>query len=346
MKLSTRYSFFSGATLAMAFSLLSVIVLLIWWQNLLSKNLEIQYRFFKAQVLAGDISDDLRGYIRDQDKKLANEIFVEKSPVKNAAWLIEKRLENRRKMLLYEQIFFILLLTSGHAFFLYIYFRERTRRKRTEETILLATHELRQPLQSLTLALESVAVKSRGIYRTAIDAGLRDIEKLSSHIRWLSKAFLAETIVPEITQIADLNGYFAELVASEFKAEDRNRIQMKLDAVRSIRIALNIELFRFCIRNLIENALRYGVGDVEVSSKAGTKRLIIEIQNDLAREDIPFMKNLGRAFYRSPSPAVQNKGGFGIGLYLANRILGRAKATLSIEEVNERLIATISVPFA
>jgi hypothetical protein len=34
----------------MAISMLSVIMLLVWWQQLISKNLENQYRYFASQV--------------------------------------------------------------------------------------------------------------------------------------------------------------------------------------------------------------------------------------------------------------------------------------------------------
>ncbi|HNA80136.1 MAG TPA: hypothetical protein PKY99_11815, partial [Turneriella sp.] len=108
------FSFFSGSALAMAFSLLSVIGLLLWWQSLITRHLEIQYRFFSTQVTSGaPVSEDLLRLIRDQDERLARELFPQAennlAPA-NAREIIQARLANRRKMVIYERTFFILLL--------------------------------------------------------------------------------------------------------------------------------------------------------------------------------------------------------------------------------------------
>lgn len=330
----SRFSLFSGSTLAMAFSMLSVIVLLIWWQQLISSNLENQYRYFATQVGEETVSKELRQLIENQDARLASQLFSSKSTdavSADAPKIIEERLANRRKMVLYEQTFFILLLLSGHIFFLYIYFRERYRRKQTEETILLATHELRQPLQSLSLALETIAPKAKGPSLKVIESGLRDISRLGDLIRYLAGAFAPNSRKAGITRLESLQGYLHSFLEREFDGAAQKRIRVSTAQTHAVEVRLNTELFQFLLRNLVENALKYASGQVEVSGKTEGKRLFINVENSGAAIPEAEFNKIGAVFYRSSSAGVQNTTGFGLGLYLSGRIARNAKGRLLIE---------------
>lgn len=345
-KTLSGFSLFSGSALAMAFSLLSVIGLLLWWQSLITRHLEIQYRFFSTQVTVGaPVSDDLLRLIRDQDERLARELFPQAennlAPA-NARELIEARLANRRKMVIYERTFFILLLFSGHLFFLYIYFRERQRRKLTEETILLATHELRQPLQSLSLALETVQDEAKGASKVAISAGLIDINRLGHHIRWLASTFAENKQKINLTEIISLASWFDDLMRDEFNERERQRVQVNLPAgVFALRIEEN--LLRFVLRNLTENALRYAQGNVEISAEAARNGLHFTIANAGARIQKADFRRLGNLFFRSSAADIQNKSGFGLGLYLCGRIARRVRGRLTLLNEGDRLVAELFV---
>jgi signal transduction histidine kinase len=327
----SRLSLFSGSALAMAFSMLSVIVLLIWWQQLISRNLEAQYRFFAAETIGNDVTDALRRLIENQDAKLGAMLFQDKnsnSAVHDARSIIAERLKNRQKMVLYEQAFFIMLLLSGHIFFLYIYFRDRLRRRQTEETILLATHELRQPLQSLSLALETVAPKAKGQSLKAIESGLKDITRLGDHIRYLAGAFSPVERKAGMTRIENLQDFIETLILREFSAADRRRIVLRLEATGTIQLKLNTQLFSFLLRNLTENALKYATGTAEISGKLDAKYLSLFFENAgaaIKREDF---ERIGSIFYRPAAAGVQNTTGFGLGLYLCGRIARNAKGKL------------------
>ncbi len=340
------FSVFSGSALAMAFSLLSVIGLLLWWQSLITRHLEIQYRFFAAQIVSGaPVSEDLLRLIRDQDERLARELFPQaESSVApgNAREIIQARLANRRKMVIYERTFFILLLFSGHLFFLYIYFRERQRRKLTEETILLATHELRQPLQSLSLALETLQNEARGASKTAISAGLMDINRLGHHVRWLASTFAEDRRASRKTEIAGIAAWFNDLALNEFNERERRRLKVTLpDEVAILCIEEN--LLRFVLRNLTENALRYAQGKVEISAVTERSRVRFIVANAGASIERREFRRLGNLFFRSPAADIQNKSGFGLGLYLCGRIARRARGRLILEYDGNRLSAQLVV---
>lgn len=324
-------SLFSGSALAMAFSLLAVIVLLVWWQQLISKNLETQYRFFASEAAGDSVSDGLRRLIEDQDPKLAAQIFSEQASnalVPHAKQVIEERLQNRHKMVHYEQAFFTVLLLSGHLFFLYIYFRERLRRRQTEETILLATHELRQPLQSLSLALETVAPKAKGQSLKAIESGLRDITRLGDHIRYLARAFAPGGNTKGTVEITNLGDFVQNLVAREFEKNEQKRVVIRIAVDTGVRLATSAESLGFLLRNLTENALKYAEDSVQISGKIAGKNLLLTIENNGAAIPAADFKKIGSIFYRPAAAGVQNTTGFGLGLYLCGRIARNARGKL------------------
>jgi len=329
----------------MALSLFAVIGLLFWWHRLLVHNLDTQYHFFRTQVEGrGNVSAALAKYIRTQDEKLATMVLQGDSLklVAGADTIISERLTNRRRMVLYEQTFFILLLLSGHLFIIYIYFRERGRRKATEEIVLLATHEIRQPLQSLSLALETVEPVAKGKSLKAIVDGLAEITKLNELIRWLARSF-SISAKRESTEIRSLHEYIAQRLEADFSAADRERIKLSAPQAHACRAAIGENYLQFLLRNLVENALKYSVAPVSIIAKPQRKYLSIIVENQSNAMSKQQFAKIGSVFYRSTESNVQNKSGFGLGLYLCGRIARAAHGRLLVEHHRETLRAILTL---
>jgi signal transduction histidine kinase len=317
----------------MALSLMAVVVLLVWWQRLLSHNLEVQYGYIESQVKNNQTaSAEFYELVLAQDEKIANRYLVPGKPIRvkpGAAAYAAERLKNRQRMVLYEQLFFIVLLLSGQLFFLYIFARERLQRKQIEETILLATHELRQPLQSLSLALETLKPRAKAKTLVAIETGLSEIAKLAQHIRFLAETF-AVGAGAKNTLITDLADYITRVCTSDFDSGQIARIRREVTTAQNITIRLSDPLFHFVLRNLLENALKYGSGPIEVKAGVVAERLIINVRSKGVAIPAHEFKKLGRIFQRSGSALVQNTPGFGLGLYLCGRIVHRASGELQL----------------
>ncbi len=331
----TRLSLFSGWTLLMALSLLAVVGLLVWWQRLLSHNLKVQYSYIESQLNnTSTVSAEFYELVRAQDEKIASRFLIPGSPVRvkpGAVAYTAERLANRQRMVLYEQLFFIVLLLSGQIFFLYVFARERIQRKQVEETILLATHELRQPLQSLSLALETLKPKARARTLTTIETGLVEISKLGQHIRFLAETFRQGTAAKE-TRIADLDNYLSTAFSADFTPAQRSRIRSKVTPARNFSLRLSDALFHFVVRNLLENALKYGRGEISVSAGIRGAHLVIRVTSQGDAMPAAEFSKLGRIFHRSASATVQNTPGFGLGLYLCGRIVRRASGKLQLTQ--------------
>ncbi|AFM14761.1 sensor histidine kinase [Turneriella parva] len=337
----TRISLFSGWTLLMALSLMAVVVLLVWWQRLLSHNLEVQYGYIESQLKNNKTATaEFYELVLAQDEKLASRYFIPGKPIRvkpGAADFAAERLKNRQRMVLYEQLFFIVLLLSGQLFFLYIFARERLQRKQVEETILLATHELRQPLQSLSLALETLKPRAKAKTLAAIETGLSEISKLAQHIRFLAETFSTGAGARK-TQVDDLDDYITRVCTADFAPEQITRIRRDVATAQNFTIGMSDPLFHFVVRNLLENALKYGSGPIEITAAVAAKRLVINVRSKGAPIPAQEFEKLGRIFQRSGSTLVQNTPGFGLGLYLCGRIVRRASGKLQLSQSAEGIV--------
>ncbi len=317
----------------MALSLLSVIGLLVWWQKLLSHNLDVQYGFIESQLMGrSQVSNEFYRFVLAQDEKLAEQVFVPGSPIvirAGALKMAAERLKNRRRMVMYEQVFFILLLLSGHLFFLYVYVRERVRRKQIEETVLLATHELRQPLQSLSLALETMQPRAKGRTLAAIETGLVEITRLSQHIRFLAETF-SQASARMTCQVTDMSRLVTDLMNRDFDLAQRQRIRQSVESHAPLTVPLSEALFRFVLRNLTENALKYGDGEITIAITFPRHRVVVDVTSTGKVVQADDFKAIGNIFKRSRTATVQNTPGFGLGLYLCGRIIRRASGKLQL----------------
>jgi len=322
--------------------MLSVIVFIFWWQHLIDRNLENQYQFFVRQISEGHISNAMRELIEKQDNRLADKIFVSKTS--NAVWpnatqFVEERLQSRRQMVFYEQSFFIILLLAVHIYLLYVYFREHRRRKIIEQAILLATHELRQPLQSLSLAVEAIYPKAREKTQGAVLSGLNDIHRLGELVRYLAGAFNPKTNTGSLV-IKNLEEHLTTLLNIDFE-KTKKRIQLRVNSRSIFKLRIGEEKLHFILRNLIENALKYTQGKIQVTATNESNCFTFCVTNSGEAMDKASFKRIGNAFYRATSADVQNKTGFGLGLHLCGYIARRSGGKLTLENSTDGITRTI-----
>ncbi|MCS6971704.1 MAG: HAMP domain-containing histidine kinase [Turneriella sp.] len=348
-----RRSLYSRSALAFAASLLAAIALLVWWHNLLMQQSEAQFRFLASQLAPGQkASTPLVAWLWSQDPKLAGEIFMhgDNTVAQDVKTILTRRLHSRRRMLFYESAFFIALLFAGHIFLIYIYFRERALRRLTEETILLATHELRQPLQSLSLALESIKSQSRKRSKAeqAIESGLADIQRLGEHVRWLALGF-GPTKNHAIFTTENFTQWFGSFINQEFPPPERKKITSKLTQ-QAVALRITESELRFILRNLLGNALHYGDGEVTFSAEMAQKLLAqvfrLRITNGSRFLPAGDFSRIGNAFFRPADIAVQNRTGFGLGLYLSGRLARRRGAKLLLAHDGKNFEAELVLKLA
>ena len=178
-----------------------------------------------------------------------------------------------------------------------------------ERAMVLAgiSHDLRTPLSRLNLALEM-----SGAEHSAAEGMRADMEEIDKVIaQFLS--FAKGEDEPQVEGELDL--LLAE-IAESYRKRDR-QVTFQRVGVGSFRFApLAI---RRAVTNLIDNALRYAGGQVEVSARRESGRVVIEVLDRGPGVPSGEVERLKRPFTRLDE-ARSGPGGAGLGLAIVDRI--------------------------
>jgi signal transduction histidine kinase len=135
-------------------------------------------------------------------------------------------------------------------------------------------------------------------------------------------------------------GALVEAVAEEF--HDLGQ-EVTVDAVARVVAPVQPVLLRRAMRNLIDNALKYG-GSARVTVTQSAEQATISVSDSgpgLAPEE---MERVLEPFYRVEESRSRETGGSGLGLAIARAIAESHGGALRLANGNPGLIATITLP--
>ena len=174
-----------------------------------------------------------------------------------------------------------------------------------------ASHELRSPLARLKMAVAMVdeaPSAQREKLRAEIHANIAELDTLVEEVL-LASRLEAGAPLPRNDQV--------DLLA--LAAEEGARVQAVVDG-QPLQVAGDERLLRRALRNLLENAQRYGGGAVELSVQrdaAGRAELRVCDRGPGVPE--AYRERVFEAFFRLPGHA-EREGGVGLGLALVRQI--------------------------
>lgn len=185
-----------------------------------------------------------------------------------------------------------------------------------------ASHELRSPLARIRMGLELMgqgdAVQQR---RPAIERNLQELDQLIDEILLASRLETLEANVGTIEPV-DLVGLAAEECA-------RTQAQL-IDPPAALVVSGVSKLLRRALRNLLENAGRYGGDAVELRLHAQEGYAVIEVLDRGPGVPESLQERIFEPFYRLPG-ASEKDGGVGLGLALVKSIALRHGGTARCE---------------
>lgn len=185
-----------------------------------------------------------------------------------------------------------------------------------------ASHELRSPLSAIQLRLQLLQRKypeRAGDFvqiQQDVNRGIQTLENLlllarldPEHAENLLKTYFdLQEVVQEATQALAL---FAK----------EKRIQIHVDSTeQSNMLHANQQLIFTCIRNIIDNAIRYSLeqGQIYISLEQQQGAIALVIENEGQGVDSDILARLGERFYRALGTKTQ---GSGLGLSICKKII-------------------------
>jgi len=200
-----------------------------------------------------------------------------------------------------------------------------------------ASHELRSPLTRIRMGLELMETAgpvpgSQGSVgrpgsaaREEISRNIGELDQLIDEILLASRLDASEADVGTLEPV-DLTGLAAEECA---------RMDAELDVVdgtssEALTVTGVSRLLRRAIRNLLENARRYGAGEISIELAATDNFALIHV-NDRGPGVPPALdERIFEPFYRLPG-ASERDGGVGLGLALVKSIVQRHGGSVHCE---------------
>ncbi len=217
--------------------------------------------------------------------------------------------------------------------------------------IASVTHELKSPLASIQLYLETLSAREvpRERREDFIELMLKDSQRLNTLINSILEiAGIEEKKKIYKPQLYDADSLFSELVAESTEqfnlAADSVHIAGNADCMcrvdrRSIRIVLN---------NLFDNAVKYTEGppQINIGIAREANRIILRFKDQgigISEKDQREVFKKFRRIQSSDSPSVK---GTGLGLYWAREIIRHHEGKISVYSAgkNEGATFTIELP--
>ena len=189
-----------------------------------------------------------------------------------------------------------------------------------------ASHELRSPLTRIRMGLELMGDRPGPAAREEISRNIGELDQLIDEILLASRLDAKEADMGTIETV-DLTGLAAEECARAAAELDvREGTDSEALTVRGVP-----RLLRRAIRNLLENARRYGAGEiaVELGSRAGAAEIRVNDRGPGVPAELH--ERIFEPFYRLPGASERN-GGVGLGLALVKSISERHGGSVRCED--------------
>lgn len=181
-----------------------------------------------------------------------------------------------------------------------------------------ASHELRSPLTRIRMGLELMGSAPSLADQEEIARNIAELDQLIGEILLASRLDAREADLGTVEPV-DLVGLAAEECA---------RMGALLEVAQTTLLVPGVsKLLRRVVRNLLENAQRYGTGEVQVVLRQDGAHAVLQV-ND-AGPGVPeaLQTRIFEPFYRLPG-ASERDGGVGLGLSLVKSITLRHGGTV------------------
>jgi signal transduction histidine kinase len=189
-----------------------------------------------------------------------------------------------------------------------------------------ASHELRSPLTRIRMGLELMGERPSPGAREEISRNIGELDQLIDEILLASRLDASEADMGTIESV-DLMGLAAEECA---------QVGAELDLAEGTdSAALTVpgvsRLLRRAIRNLLENARRYGAGEIGVELGSIGRFATVRVSDHGPGVPQALRERIFEPFYRLPGASERN-GGVGLGLALVKSIAERHGGGVRCEE--------------
>jgi two-component system, OmpR family, sensor histidine kinase SenX3 len=261
-------------------------------------------------------------------------------------------------MLVFGVIFFVLII-AGLVLNTIFLVREIRRNEQHNSFINAVTHELKTPIASIRLYLETLQsrqvdeAKRKEFYQIMLDDCDRLLHTVEQVLRASRTGHRRRHIHKTVIDLGELTRECLELARTRWRLDGKAlRFVESLDRGGRPMILGDADELRAAISNLIDNAIKYSDGrvdvSVEVAAPAGMddKRVAVRVTDRGVGVPRDELKQIFKRFYRAPRRVATRVKGAGLGLFIVRSIVSKHGGKTFAESEGEGMgsVFTIELP--
>ncbi len=245
----------------------------------------------------------------------------------NVSWIV---LNLREVALLIFGIIFFLLIIAGVVLNTTFLIREIRRNEQHDAFINAVTHELKTPLASIRLYLETLKSRETNeVQRQEFyDVMLSDSERLLHTVEQVLRAGRAgvrqRAMNIAIVDLGELVNECLDIARTRYKLGPESLSYTELLDGQPARVAGDADELRGAFSNLLDNAVKYSDKDVRLSVEVAAldpKRVAVRIADKGIGIPAAQLKRIFKRFYRVPGRVMARVKGTGLGLFIVRSVV-------------------------
>ena len=265
----------------------------------------------------------------------------------NVGWIL---LNLRQVALLVFGVIFFAIIITGLVLNTIFLVREIRRNEQHDAFLNAVTHELKTPIASIRLYLETLQTRDVAEAKRQEFYGvmLADTNRLLNTVEQVLKASRAreKNLLLNITEInlAELLRECVERVKTRYDLNDDAINFAPTDA--AIKILGDTDELQAVFTNLLDNAVKYSGEKIKVSVavKSLNERIVVVRIKDSGIGILPGdLKRIFKRFYRVSSPQTQKTKGTGLGLFIVRSVIKKHGGRISAESKGDGAGSTFTV---
>jgi signal transduction histidine kinase len=234
----------------------------------------------------------------------------------------------RAGILLFLGVLLLALIISGVVLNTVFLVREIRRNEQHDAFINAVTHELKTPVASIRLYLETLQKrpveesKRKEFYRIMLE----DSDRLLSTIEQILRTGRIGSGKSKVNLVpVDIGDLVTDCVARARTLHSLPPESLQFDSAPCINIRADVDEVRAAVSNLIDNAVKYSGNNVKVSVELERvdRNVAVRVRDQGPGIPSAELKRVFKRFYRVPGTLASRVKGTGLGLYIVRSVAKR-----------------------
>jgi len=230
------------------------------------------------------------------------------------------------------------VILAGLSFYMILMIKEVRLNQRQANFVDSVTHELKSPIASLKLYLETLKMRTvtdeqRGRFYGVMEDELERLDHLITQLLEVGRLdAIGQQSEPEDIALDQLLRKCAQSACAHHKRDEIETVQYELQpAMIHARPIVAETIFR----NLVDNAIKYGDDPPKVELHCHVTdrgRVITRVIDNGHGVPPQLRKRVFRMFFRAGSELTRTKKGTGLGLYIVHTLVRQLKGRVAIHD--------------